>query len=297
MQIIRITRDSTRWHEPFFAHMREVFPGIDFKPWHRAGCWSSCYNVTALASEDDLIATVGRTQMVLSLAGGGADDGLIVHGEAIQLGAVAVKARYRNAGHGRRLMEVVVDEADRAGLPLFLFSNRTACGFYDRLGFVATKSDQVVGNLRVAPGTRPARRLDPHHDDDRRVILDAAASSSSHHGGLAARPDAAILLWYLYNTPVRAMEIESDGSVVFVEQEADGTLVVREWLGRRTGDFRPLLPCIIKHETSRIVFGFIPQHAWMEFGLEIVPDPGSYLYLRSMPVPTGPLCFPHLLRT
>lgn len=297
MQLIQITRSTPEWHGRFFAHAREVFQGADFEAWARAGCWTNRYDVLAFVDGEEIVATAGRTRMVLSVAGMGLNGDFRTLREGVQLGAVGVRAEFRGEGFGRRLLTIILHEAERLRRPVFLFSNRAARGFYMNLGFTGLESDCVVAPLRVIPSGRPVRRLDPHAEEDRRLIGDAIASGSSHRGGLAARSDLAILLWYLFNTPVRALEIGEGRSIVFVEDEADGTLAIREWLGERPRDPVPFLPQLTERPANRVSFGFIPPESWFETGLVLARDPDSHLFLRGLSLAVRPVCFPHLLRT
>ncbi len=297
MQLIHITRLSIEWHDRFYRHVRDVFPGADFETWANAGFWTNRYDVLALVSDGEIIATAGRTLMLLSQAGMGHGEGFRTLREGMQLGAVGVKAEFRGEGIGRHLMTIVLREAERMQRPVLLFANRAARGFYSSLGFVALESDQVVGHFRISPSAVPARRLSPHSEEDRRKISDAVVSGSSHRGGLAARTDLSILLWHLFNTPVRALEVCEGRSIAFVEDEPDGTLAIREWLGERPRDIAPLLPHLTERPVSRIVFGFVPPESWFDAGLALVRDPDSHMFLRGLSIPVRPICFPHLLRT
>lgn len=297
MQLVRITGSTPEWHDRFFAHVRDVFPGADFEVWTRAGGWTSRYDVLAFVAGDEIVATAGRTRMVLSIAGEGREDGFRSLREGIQLGAVGVKAEFRGEGTGRRLLSIIIQEAERMNQPVFLFSNRAARGFYSRLGFTGVENDLVLANLAIRPHGRSLRRLDPNREEDRRLISDAVASSSSHRGALTARSDLPILLWYLFNTPVKALATEDGLSVIFVEDEVDGGLAIREWLGERPRDLLLLLPHLSDREINRLSFGFIPPEAWFEAGLVLASDMDSNMFIRGLAVPDYPLCFPHLLRT
>lgn len=285
------------WHDRFFAHVRDVFPGADFEVWARAGCWTNRYDVVALVVDDEIVATAGRTRMVLSIAGEGRDGGFRTLREGIQLGAVGVKAEFRGEGMGRHLLGIIVKEAERLNQPVLLFSNRAARGFYSALGFAEVENDLILGNLAVKPQGRSLRRLDPHLEEDRLLIGDAVASSSSHRGGLTARADLPIVLWYLFNTPIKALVTPDSGSVIFIEDEADGGLAIREWLGERPKDLLSLLPHLADREIKRLSFGFIPPESWFEAGLVLASDAESNMFIRGLDVPACPICFPHLLRT
>jgi GNAT superfamily N-acetyltransferase len=295
-QLIRITRHSLAWHRPFFDHVRTVFPGADFEEWAQAGCWTNRYDVLALVAGRRIVATTARTRMVLSLGAVAHDGGFRTLREGVQLGAVGVRPEYRGEGLGRRLIGLICQEAERANHPVFLFSNRDARGFYTRLGFTGTECERPILDLSVRPSARASRQLDPRNAEDRRMIADAVASTSSHRGGLAARTDLSILLWYLFNAPVRALELAKGRSIAFVEEEPDGTCAIREWLGERPKDIVPLLPQLIPRPTTRFAFGFIPPAGWSS-RLSLVRDAETHLFLRGLPEPSRPLCFPELLRT
>lgn len=297
-RIIRITCDTVEWHERFFLHVRSSFTGVEFADWAKAGCWTQRYDVLAVVEDDTILATVGRTRMILSIDGGGSGGGLRNLREGVQLGSVATRADRQGEGFGRQLMHMVLQDADRDGHPVFLFSSEEALGYYPKFGFEAVETDRFYANVSTSPlaDLGSCRRIDPYGAEDRALLLAAAAASPSHRGGLSARADMSVLIWYLFNTDVIALSLEGGRSVVMLE-EGNGQIMLREWLGERVPDFRTILPLISTSPVKRVDFGFVPFETWMGADIDVEKDDTALMFIRGMAAPARPLCFPEMLRT
>ena len=153
--------------------------------------------------------------------------------------------------------------------------------------------------LAVTPGGAGGGvvRLDPQDAADRNLLLSILAVHASHAGALSARPDPGVMLWYFFNTPLRAYHIETLKAVAFVEEE-DGRLFLRDWLGPRPERLERLLPALIERPVRDIETGFVPPEGWMPPGYRPEIDGEARLFIRGL-VPDGavPLHFPDLLRT
>ena len=67
---------------------------------------------------------------------------------------IGVRPEGRGKGHGRRLIQPVLDACDRAGLPAYLEnSNPANCGFYGSCGF------ERVTMIEVEPGAPPLEAM------------------------------------------------------------------------------------------------------------------------------------------
>lgn len=296
-RIIQITRHTGEWHERFFAHAAEAFGGIDFRPWAEVGGWTGRYDVLALVCGEEILSTLARTRMVLSLADAGTGSGLRTLREGVQLGAIATRRDLRGRGYSRQLMQRALAEADRSNLPMLLFSSDEAAAFYPKFGFMLVETSHFHAEIAVAPDlTTAPQRLDPRLPEDRATLMQAVSSSSSHRGGLSARPDGTIILWFLFNTPLQALSLDDGAAVVLIEEEPD-RLIIRDWLGHRPPDFRSHLSRLVTRPVTRIDFGFVPPVSWM--GADIVErtDASERMFVRGLGPFKGPLCFPEMLHT
>lgn len=296
-RVIRISRLTPEWHEAFFTHVETAF-SIDFRQWARHLGWSRSYEVLAHVEGTRVLSTIGMTRMAFSLADsslGGEFRRLV---EGIQLGAVATVADRRGEGLGRALMQLVLAEADRRAQPVMLFAGEAARDYYPRFGFRLRPSCRYRWPIAVAPAAEgEARAFDATSPRDRERMRSLFVGNSSHGGGLSARPDASVLLWYLFNTPARALFLAGGRALVFVEEEGE-TLHVREWLGRKPASLLPVLPLLATRPASRVEFGFVPLARWLPPGLVPEPDPESLLFERGLdPGEGAPVCFPDFLRT
>ena len=300
LRMISITSQTPEWHDRFFAHVRMVFPEVDFMPWSRAGLWTERYDVLALVDRGEILATAGRTRMVLSL-GEGPDSTLRTLREALQLGAVAVRPDFHGKGLGRALLQAVITDAETRDLPLFLFSNPDAAGFYEALDFRRVPSCRPMVDLEIpVSGTalRQAAHLRLDRQKDRQLVAAVLSASPSHQGGLSARPDLSILLFHLLDGSMTLHSFNAGRSLAITERKGQ-LLVIRDWLGEWPGNILSVLPRLIDPASTpvrRIEFGFVPPPNVIGPG-RYQADRKTHFFLRGMDAPQGPHCFPHLLRT
>ncbi|MBB4063748.1 GNAT family N-acetyltransferase [Gellertiella hungarica] len=296
-RIIRITREREEWHEPFFAHAAAAF-SVDFRRWARHHGWGPGYEVAAIVEGGRVLSSIGCTRMALSVADPGLGRDFRRLAEAVQLGSVATVPDRQGRGLGRLLMDHVLAEATRKARPVILFSGSGAETYYPRFGFRPVASVRYRLPLTILPQPGLEQRvLDPASVRDRHLLQAMLAGNASHGGGLSARPDASILTWYLFNTPCRAVLVPALRALVFLEEE-EGRLHIREWLGARPADIRPVLCGLATKAAGTVEFGFVPPPAWLPADFVPAPDPEAALFVRGLDIAPGiPVCFPDLLRT
>ncbi|WP_054685954.1 arsenic resistance N-acetyltransferase ArsN2 [Rhodothermus marinus] len=67
------------------------------------------------------------------------------------LRSVAVEPAWQGRGIGRRLVDVMLEEARREGLSQVFLLTETAADFFARLGFVPVTREEVPASVRAAP--------------------------------------------------------------------------------------------------------------------------------------------------
>ncbi len=67
------------------------------------------------------------------------------------LRSVAVEPAWQGRGIGRRLVDVMLEEARREGLSQVFLLTETAADFFARLGFVPVTREKVPASVRAAP--------------------------------------------------------------------------------------------------------------------------------------------------
>jgi GNAT superfamily N-acetyltransferase len=284
---LRITAAARVWHEPFFAHVAEVFPGVDFRRWAALGGWAPSYDVLAFTDADGIVASIGCTRMPLIVSGRARP--------ALQLGAVATRAVHRGRGLARRLMAAVLAEADRAMEPVFLFANPTVLDFYPKFGFRRAIQCRFAAAVSIAPaGARaPSFDLDDAKARARLAALCARAMPAGHSFG--TRDYYPILLWHLCNRPLTAHWL-ADGEALVVTATVGDRLLLHDIVAARPLDIASALPTVVTPPVTSIEFGFEPG-AWWPAARPVGADE-SLLFIRGLDdMPTGAFRFPDLAQT
>lgn len=280
----RIGAADTGWHGRFFAFVARSFPGLApgcWRLWADRGGWNPSYEVFALVEDGEIIGTVGRTRMALSV------DGAPVAG--FQLGAVATRAEQRGQGHGRALVEWVLAESDG---PVLLFSNPRAVGFYARLGFREVARARAMARGAWAPA-QAAPRCDPAEPGARTRLAALCARAVAPGGRLSARDYGGIALWHLTCGGQTLRWLPEFGAAVAARQ-AGGRLLIGDVLAPAPFDLRAAVPRLAEAPVAEVVLEFDPGLWWP--GMAPVPaEPGETLFVRSLI--EGPVMFPALAHT
>lgn len=284
---IRITATDRAWHEPFFAHVADVFSGIDFRRWAALDAWSAEYDVLAFVDDERVVASIGRTQMPL-----------IVDGRemvALQLGAVSTRGALRGQGLSRRLLDETLAEADRRSQPVFLFANPTVLDFYPRFGFRRAAQSRFGADVAILPAAARAQAFDTDDAAQRSRLAALCARALPAGSGFGSRSYYSILLWHLCNRPMAAHWLEA-GEALAVTSEEDDRLVLHDLVAVRGFDLRTALPALATRRAMAVEFGFEPL-AWWPEAAPLGPEE-SLLFVRGLDdLPTRPFRFPDLAQT
>ena len=283
---IRITASDRAWHDAFFTHVAEVFPGIDFRRWGALGAWSKEYDVLALAQDDRIVASIGRTQMPL-----------IVDGRetiAMQLGAVSTRAALRGGGLSRQLMGETLAEADRRSQPVFLFANPTVLDFYPLFGFRRATQSRFGADVPIAPAAARAQAFDANNAAERARLAALCQRALPSGSAFGSRSYYSILLWHLCDRPLAAYWL-AGGEAFAVTSEDHGRLVLHELIAASRFDLRAALQGLATREATAIEFGFEPGAWWPEARV-LGPDDAP-LFVRGVDLPNRPFRFPDLAQT
>lgn len=284
---LRITADDRAWHDAFFAHVAEVFPGIDFRRWGALGGWDAGYDVLALAADDRVIASIGRTRMTLVI------DGAETSG--YQLGAVATRAGQRGQGLARRLMDEVLADADREARPVFLFANPSVLDFYPRFGFRRVAQSRFGADAAIVPNPGDARAFDPNDAGERRRLAEICTRAVPTGRRFGTRSYYSILLWHLCNHPLAAHWLAAEEALLVTESDAD-RLILHDVVASRRFDLAASLPALATGTVGSVEFGFEPG-AWWPGARPLGPDDAP-LFVRGLDGLQGPpFRFPDLAQT
>ena len=281
-----VSRIETPQHPLWRAaegHLNAVF-GVDHIGWAACGGWGTQFTLFVLARAERVLATVGVTDMTLI-------DGDGLSFPALQLSAVATRAGERGRGHGRRLLQHVLREADLDQMPVMLCARPEVTAFYPRFGFrrLVQYRFSAVCSLFPAPGR--LRRFDPWSQADRQALARIVGARPVSRGPFSAAPDWRTILWYLMNTAAQGFFTEAERGFVAVEPEEEG-VILRECLGDAWEEPAQALAGVLLRPVRRVVFGFCPPPGWASGPVMVEPDPQTLLFLRGIDVRDHPFRLP-----
>lgn len=283
---LRITADDPAWHDAFFAHVAEVFPAIDFRRWGALGGWDADYDVLALVEADRVLASIGRTRMMLVVEGR--------ETRGYQLGAVATRGSCRGQGLARRLMRDVLAEADREACPVFLFANPTVLDFYPRFGFQRMVQSRFGADAAIVPAAGHARAFDFGDARERRRLAELCGRAAPTGRRFGARAYYSILLWHICNRPLAAHWLDAEEALIVTGREED-RLILHDVVAPRVFDLAAVLPAVAAAATRSVEFAFEPGPWWP--GARSLGADDALLFVRGLSTPPAPFRFPDLAQT
>lgn len=284
---LQITAHDRAWHDAFFVHVSEVFPGIDFRRWDALGGWDADYDVLALVEGSSMVASIGRARMAL-IVGDQATVGC-------QLGAVATRASHRGHGLARRLMQEVLADADREARPVFLFANPSVLDFYPRFGFQRAVQSRFGADAAIVPATGLARAFDPDDAGERRRLAELCKRAVPTGRRFGTRSYYSTLLWHLCNRPLAAHWLDAEEALIVAACEKDH-LILHDVVAPRIFDLAAVLSAAATAAVRSIEFRFEPG-AWWPGARPLGPD-DALLFIRGIGgLQTAPFRFPDLAQT
>lgn len=179
-RVLRLTAVDRTWHEAFFTHVAEVFPGVDFRRWAALGGWTTDYEVLVAMEAGQIVASVGCSRIPVIIGGR--------ERSALQLGAVATRASHRSRGLARLLMKSALAEADRRSEPVFLFANPSVLTFYPRFGFRRVVQSRFGAEVTITPAARHAQPFDVADARARQRLAELCGRAPRPDGGSAPDP-------------------------------------------------------------------------------------------------------------
>jgi predicted N-acetyltransferase YhbS len=284
---VRVIRHcDSAWHDRFFDFVASIFGGRTFFDWGARGGWADGYNVFAIVLDDQIVATVGRTDMRF-----------VINGDArngYQLGAVATHPDHRNRGLARQLMNKVLSDLDGADHPVILFANSSVLDFYPRFGFRRLAQNRFIGHADLRPAGTLAPRLDLARPTDRAWLADHCARASAIGRGFAARDYYPPLLFHLISQPRMAFRLDRFEAVAITQQEGE-RLLIEDLLATRPFSLSDALPHVCAQPVRTVEFGFHPEAWWPDAERQALDDRESPLFVRGAAAEVKePIRFPDL---
>jgi GNAT superfamily N-acetyltransferase len=224
---------------------REVF-GLDFSRWKARGLWDPAYIAFSAFHEDRCVASlcVYPSEMIIN--------GRTRRGA--QLLTVGTLPEFRKKGIQRRLWEQARSWIETRCDFTFLFTDDSAAGFYDSLGF--TRVAEFIETITLPDDVNVARegirKLDPAQDGDYQKIEALARTREVISLRIGFCNPNLLLFMYLYAYPSMTFLLEDLDTVVVAEDKGD-----RMWIHDvmaasmpRLSDLTAFLACFGKKEVE-----------------------------------------------
>lgn len=275
----------------------EVFPGLSFEKWYRAGYWDkNLFNPHVLMDGDKVVSAVSVNKMFIRA--GNNEQQLY-----IQLGGVMTAPSYRNQGLAMALLDrILTDWVDRCE-GIFLFANDSVLDFYPKFGFKAVDEHQYRMKIEADENAEKAINLNMDNKEDVDCLLRLYKKGNPF--SRVNINNSGLLMFYCmkYNRN-DVYYVESEDGIAVVGYEGND-MVVYDIFCESGRNLKNILGAVAREDTRTVYFGF-PLNKEKGCKLDLYEEEDNTLFILDkrgsnsladflrMPQMKGKLMFPLL---
>jgi GNAT superfamily N-acetyltransferase len=279
--------DDPEARASFERYARNLF-GLDFGRWKARGLWDAQYRPFSAFVAGECVATICVYPSAMRV--GGKDR------VGAQLLTVGTLPEYRLRGIQRDLWIRADAWINKHADFTFLFTDDSAAGFYDKLGFrCQPEFSEIIPcppSANSAPG--PFRQLNLDRDDDYAVVEQLARERTPVSDRLGVHNPNLLLFMFLYAYPQQTYFLEDLDALVVVEA-AEDRLRVHDVVAREMPRSSDIMPFLARFEKAQVEFLFCTDRLGVEDAQrERVED--SLLFVRDELALDGEFVFPYSIR-
>jgi predicted N-acetyltransferase YhbS len=226
----------------------EVFPGLSFEKWYKAGYWDgNLFNPHVLKDGDRIVSAVSVNQMNIKTE---KEPSRLY----IQLGGVMTSKNYRHQGLSTALMDKILTDWEDKCDGIYLFGHEGVRDFYPRFGFKIVDEYQYYMSLKSDDYAEKAVRLDMGKKEDTDKLLKYYKLGNPF--SLLQIDNKGLLMFYCmkYNKN-DIYYVEEEDAVVIAGHEKE-SMVVYDIFCKPESDLENILQAVADDNTQRIYFGF-----------------------------------------
>jgi len=265
-------RDNTLVRNSFNELAGNVFRGINFENWYKAGYWKDKYNPYSLLDGDKIVANVSVNEIDLVI------DGQVK--KAIQIGTVMTHSDYRNKGLSRELMNRIITDYENKHDLMYLFANHNVLDFYPKFGFKPVTEYQYSINYNFnSYKNATIHKLDCQNLDDLHFIYQFAAERLPVSMKLGTKNTEELLMFYCLNVFTNDLYYIKDENVIVIYQIKEDILHIFDIISKEEFEIVNVLQSIANEQTQKIVFHYMPDYKGLNYEIEEFHD-DTVLFVR-----------------
>lgn len=240
--------DDARAKASFERYAKRIF-GLDFSRWKERGLWDDQYIPFSAFVGDECIASICVYPSEITVNGR--------REKWAQLLTVGTLPEYRLRGIQRELWKRAENWIKEHCEQVFLFTDDSAAGFYDKLGLKRQAEHYDV--IRISTDTESreirSRKLDMESDTDFAILKRLANKREPVSNRLGFHNPNLLLFMFLYPFRDHSYYIEEMNSVIVVEELPD-RLRVHDIVAARMPRIGEILPYLKNFKKEEIEFLF-----------------------------------------
>ena len=226
----------------------EVFPGLSFEKWYKAGYWDGkLFNPNVLMDKDRIVSAVSVNKMYIRT-------GNLAPRLYIQLGGVMTAPAYRRQGLSSALIDRIITEWEDKCDGIYLFANDSVLDFYPRFGFKAVDEHQYRMSVKADDCAEKAIQLNMSDKADVDRLLKYFELGNPF--SCINISNKGLLMFYCmkYNRN-DVYFVEAEDAVVIVGHEGD-SMVVYDIFCNSDSSLQNILTAVADDSTQTVYFGF-----------------------------------------
>lgn len=245
--------------------------GIDFEPWYQKGFWTDAYQPFVIVENDQVVSNISASHLEFCIEG--------KTYSALQIGTVMTRAAYKNKGYAKALMHHILELYKGYDI-VYLFSNKDAKGFYEKLGFKVNEESHYIWHKTFMPTVSIIRPLSMDKPKDRTMLLEYTdlRFKNPHFDVRGAKGIVAFYATTAYAEQV--FYLESVDAIVIGKIE-DRKLLLYDVISKTIPDMHQVITCFIDEPIDEVHFYYTPEFDDPELIRKPNLDEDSTFYIRT----------------
>lgn len=233
------------------ALCNEIFPGLSFEKWYKAGYWdSNFFNPHVLMDGDRIVSTASVNKMYIQF------EKQLSPSLYIQIGGVMTASDCRKQGLSSFLIDKIITDYEDKCRGIYLFANDTVKDFYLRFGFKAVEEYQYSTRIKSGDEGGKLIRLNMDNKGDVERLL-YYYSFGNPFSALKISNKGLLMFYAMKYHKQDIYYIEEEDAVVIAGYE-DSDMIIYD-IFSKSGNIKSLeriLFAVKERSTEKIYFGF-----------------------------------------
>lgn len=263
-------------------YLLKVF-GLDLHLWDNMGFWDNKYRPFSFFDNDVVVSNVCVYSMDMVVQG--------TSSRVAQISAVGTLPEYRRQGLSKELTEKAIEWAKSRHDFFYLFADKDAYLFYEKLGFTFVDEYQTRVPLAGKTARSGSVRLDVARKDQLDLVYRYALDRAPVSGTLGVLNDKLLMYWCLYGLRDHIYHIP-DLDILVLYKRDNGVVSLYDVIGSEMPPFSDIYPYIADQRDEAVEFFFMPDRLNLKSTELVGIDDNGTHFMGNFPLANARFIFP-----